>query len=208
MYRAQALLMHRAGADGIQLGMSENQWNSKPFFNDLADPDKLLYADKHYMVDPIALRPGTFEMGHDGPPFRCEKRVGLRIGDDTASAIAAGHSVDTSLVLYIRPLQPGESIDVYVNGNGPVSILGDSEEEKARGAEAPVDPRKQAADTFIFEKDWWRRGEHRLKTDPTWWRLQDNELRIVYSAPLRQMEPAASLTWVDLLVEYGEPGRQ
>ena len=206
MYYAQALMLHRAGADGIQLGMSENQWNSCPWFDDLADPRKLAYADKHYMVDPISLRPGTFEVGHDGPPFRAEKRAGLRLGDDIPAALQAGKGVQTTLVLYVRPLREGESLEVTINGHGPVSISGDSEQERALAAEAPIDTRKEAHEGFIFEKDWWRHGEHRLPTEPSWWRLQDNELRFVYFTRSRQVEPPLTMHWVDLLVSYGDGG--
>jgi hypothetical protein len=41
MYYSQALLFHRAGADGIQLAMGSDEWNSKPWFNDLSDPKKI-----------------------------------------------------------------------------------------------------------------------------------------------------------------------
>ena len=67
MFFAQALLFNRAGADGLQLGFAADDWKGKPWvMEDLSDPDKVTCADKQYMVDPIELRPGTFELTRDG----------------------------------------------------------------------------------------------------------------------------------------------
>ena len=204
MFYAQALLLHRAGADGIQLGMSANEWNSRPWFDDLAEAEKVLFADKHYMVDPVELRPNEFRLPQDGPPFVAERTVGLRIGDDIPAAREAGRDVEATLVIYVRPLKPPEKLQVYVNGNGPVTISGDSDEEMARAGEKPVDTRKQRHDTFLFEKDWWKRGEHRLPLKADWWKLEDNDIRLVYTTQSDKVEPPLSITWIDLLLDYSK----
>jgi len=202
MYYAQAMLFHRAGADGVQLGMSENQWKSRPYFDDLADPEKVLYADKHYMVDPIEIRPGTFELEDEGHVLVGERKVGLRIGDDVFAAKQAGYNVEATMVVYCRPLQEGERLSIYVNGNDPVEISGDAEDEKTRAGVKAIDPRRQRHDTFLFERNWWKRGEHKLAVDPDWWKLQDNEIELVYSTKSGDMTPPLSITWIDLLLDY------
>jgi hypothetical protein len=202
MYCAQALLFHRVGVDGVQLGIGEDQFRTKPWLNDLADPDKLMYADKHYMVDPIAIRPGTFELEREGHLFVGEHRVGLRLGDDVAAAAEAGYSVSAEMVVYCRPLEDGERLSIQVNGNGPAEIAGDSEEERARRGTESFDPSKGGHEKFLFEREWWRRGEHKLSVPARWWKLQDNEIDLVYSTESKAVEIPLSVTWIDLLLNY------
>ena len=205
MYFAQALMFHRAGADGIQLGMSEDQWRGKPWFNDLADPAKVLHADKHYMVDPIALRTGAFDLAADGERHPGEKTVGLRIGDDVSAATADGFTVDASVVVYCRPLEPGERLSIYVNGNGPVEFSGDDEDEKARTAGAAVDPKAGGDPNYRFEREWWKRGEHVLPVNAGWWRVEDNEITLLYTTAAADISPPLSITWIDVLLDYTPP---
>jgi hypothetical protein len=205
MFRAQALLFMRAGAAGIQLGMSADQWLNAPWMNDLADPDKLLVADKHYMVDPIALRPGAFELQAEGDARRGQRTLSLRLGDDVPAARRAGYDVAASLVVYCRPLADGERLEVYVNDHGPVTISGDEESERQRRGAAVADPTRQAAESFIFDKDWWKRGEHTLPVPADWWQLGSNAIRLAYSTPAQSSEPPLSVTWVDLLLDYRGP---
>lgn len=202
MYFAQALLFHRAGVDGIQLGFSEDQWRGNPWMNDLADPDKVLVADKHYMVDPVSMRPGSFHLERDGGQWRGEKALSLRIADDIPEARRRGHEAQARVVVYCRPLEASEQLAVYVNGNGPLVIRGDSEEEGARRGAAVVDPAKGEHETFIFDKDWWRRGEHSLAADAGWWRLGKNDIRVVYSCSGQIAEPPMSITWLDVILDY------
>lgn len=202
MYFAQALLFHRAGVDGIQLGFSEDQWRGNPWMNDLADPDKVLVADKHYMVDPVSMRPGSFHLERDGEQWRGEKALSLRIADDIPEARRRGHEAQARVVVYCRPLEASEQLAVYVNGNGPLVIRGDSEEEGARRGAAVVDPAKGEHETFIFDKDWWRRGEHSLAADAGWWRLGKNDIRVVYSCAGQIAEPPMSITWLDVILDY------
>lgn len=205
MYRAQAMLFMRAGADGIQLGMSEDQWRGKPWMNDLGDPAKLPFADKHYMVDPIALRPGTLDLEADGPRFRGRRQVGLRLGDDIPAAQAAGFGVTATLVVYCRPLEEDETLAITVNGHAPLTVSGSSPEERERRGTATFDPRNQKHDSFIFERNWWKRGEHSLPVPADWWRLADNDIELVYSTADAERTPALSVTWIDLLIAYARP---
>ena len=202
MYSAQALLFHRAGADGLQLGFATCHYGSAPWLDDLADPQKLLYADKHYMVDPITIRPGTFATNNVEGRQRGEHTYGLRIADDVAAAIAEGHTVNAQLVLNMRPLFPGERVDVLINGNGPVSFSGDTEDAAARRGADAIDPSKRSHATFVFDRDWWKRGEHMVPMPADWWLLGDNSIRVVYSASTLAADNPFSLTWIETLLDY------
>ncbi len=206
MYRAQALLFMRAGADGIQLGMSEDQWRGKPWMNDLVDPEKLLFANKHYMVDPVSIRPGTIKLAKNENGFRGTMTLGLRLGDDIAAAGKAGYAVAATTVVHCRPLETGERLSLFVNGRGPVEISGDSiEESKRRGKGAAIDPAGGKHETFIYRRNWWKRGEHKLATPADWWNIGDNRIVLAYSTKSRSTVPRFKITWVDLLLEYTKP---
>lgn len=202
MYNAQALLFHRAGADGLQLGFATCHYKSAPWLDDLADAQKMLYADKHYMVDPITIRPGTFATTDLGGRQTGEHTYSLRIADDVASAVAAGYTVTAQLVLNMRPLLSGERVDVSVNGNGPVTFSGDTEDAAARRGADAIDPSKREHATFIFDEEWWRRGEHTVPMPADWWLLGDNSIRVVYSASTLAADNPFSLTWIEMLLDY------
>ncbi|MBT3375111.1 MAG: hypothetical protein HN742_24010 [Lentisphaerae bacterium] len=202
MYRAQALLFMRAGAAGIQLGMSEDQWRGKPWMDDLGDPRKLLFADKHYMVDPIALRPGTFELSASAAGSSGHRRVGLRVADDVAAAATAGLDTRAEMVVYCRPLEEGEVLEILVNGKGSVTIDGASGSERDRRSLATFDPSKQKHERFMFERNWWKRGEHKLTVPASWWQLGDNEIELRYDSANAKPGVPLSITWVDLILSY------
>jgi hypothetical protein len=202
MYFAQALLFHRAGVDGLQLGFSEDQWAHMPWLNDLADPEKVLAADKHYMVDPLALRSGRFIMEQDGDRERGERTLMLRLGDDIPERQRGGRQVDARAIIYCRPLEAGERLELHVNGEGPLAVSGDDATEQARRGTATVDPRTAKDPDFIFEAEWWRRGEHALPVEAGWWRLGRNDLRLVYSRPAGGKAEPLSITWIDLILDY------
>lgn len=197
MFNAQALLFHRANADGIQLGFSQDQWVNAPWMNDLADPEKMRYADKHYMVDILPHCPVTFDLNKTDGTMTGEKTVSLRIGDDIAEAQLVGYTLDAKLVLYATPLREGERVSVYVNEQGPLVVQGKASEEAA--TEVPLDARRIGDD--IFDQDWWRRGEEAVPVDASWWNLGANAIRFVYETDVKR-DPAFSITWIDLLLDY------
>ncbi len=201
MYYAQALMLHRAGADGIQLAMPAANFTQKPWLDEMADPEALLTADKHYMADPGPYLPVQFPAPQQRSA-RGTRSIVMRLGDDLPAATEAGRSVTSELLFYSRALQPGERLHVYINGNGPVTIDGSSEEEMARADAELVDLRRDRHEDFVYDREWWRRGEHRLATEPDWWRLEHNVIRLQYEA--RDTEATAPLTiaWVDLMISY------
>jgi hypothetical protein len=194
MFYAQALLFNRAGADGIQLAMSAAEWNSKPWMNDLADPAKVEFADKHYMVDPYPHMPVSLTDTANS------REVPLRIADDMLKAERQRRHVEVSVLLYSRPLQKGETLALYVNGNGPATISGDSPDESAK--QAPIDRSKVLDKSFLFNADWWKRGEHKVPVDPAWWRCGCNTIRLVYSAEPSKVPAPFSVRWIDVLIKY------
>jgi len=208
MYFAEALLYHRSGVCGIELARSTgDEWLSRSWENDLADPGKVEFADKHYMVDVGPYIPVEFPLSSK-PPFISKARVPLLVADDIRKARAAGHSVDATLVFYCRGLQEGEELSIYINGNGPVTVVGGLPEESEK--QAPVKWEKHFGGalirpaSWIFEKDWWKRGEHRVPIEPTWLRMGKNTIRFVYSTELPDVRPSLWISWIDLLLEYNK----
>jgi len=65
-----------------------------------------------------------------------------------------------------------------------------------------IDPSKGNHESFLFEKDWWKRGEHKLQIPADWWRLGENDVTLVYSTQTEKADPPLSVTWVDLLLDY------
>ena len=194
MYFAQALLLHRAGVDGLQLGFSEDQFRTRPWLNDLADPAEVEFADKHYMVDVKPHCPVRFPLSGDGPAYSCEQIVPLRIGDDIAKAKREGYAVDLRLVLYAAPMQEGDKLDVYINGQGPAVAMA------AQAEGTPIEPRKSKDRAFVFDKEWWRKGELTVPVDADWWQMGMNSIRFIYST--NERDRGFHITWIDLLIEY------
>ncbi|MBN2291008.1 MAG: hypothetical protein JXM70_01205 [Pirellulales bacterium] len=217
MFQAQALLHHRSGVDGIHLGWGwGDEWACRPWANDLSDPDKLEFADKHYMVDVGPNIPLNFTLPKKPKEgtYTAQAEVPLRIADDTAAALEKKYSVEAELVFHSRGLKKGESLAVYINGKGPVTVTGGSPAEaalrepvkwKTKGAGALI-----AAKSWIFEPDWWRRGEHRVHIKPEWLLNGENKIKFVYTATpdavaSGSVEPKLWISWIDLLINYDEP---
>jgi len=204
MFYAQALLYHRAGADGIQLAMPDSTaWRRRPWYDDLADPEKIQFANKHYMVDPGTWLPVRFSVDPKSGQNASTRLVMLRVADDLNAARAAGYAVKTTLVVTTRSFAPGETMELFVNGSGPIEIA------SGRGARAEptaaIDPRHRHPDTFANDPNWWRKGERRIPVSPALWRPGANTIRFVYrrNAPIQNEPPV--ITWVDLLIEYDRP---
>ena len=205
MYYSQALLFHRAGVDGIQTAMSADAWLHRPWLNDLADPAKIEFADKHYMADPRPYLPVKFAAPMSARDV-CDRLILMRVADDIPKARAAGHDVDATLVFYSRALRPGEKLEVFINTEGPLLIDGASPNERTRAGEALVDLRKQKRDEFIFDRQWWKRGERKISIDANWLKLGTNTIRFVYSAQDPETAEELSISWVDLLLKYRRAG--
>jgi hypothetical protein len=205
MFFAQAMLFHRAGADGLQLGFAANEWNTLPWLNDLSDPTKIEFADKHYMVDPKPNCPVrlTEPVAKGAAPHPVnEKTVSLRIGDAPAEAIRRGYCVEAELLLYARPLKAGESISAYVNGQRPAVFSASA--NSSTNAPTTVDA-SQRDQTFSFDRDWWRHGELRVPVPGAWWHLGRNTIRLVYNNQHANTAEELSIRWIDLLLHYKRP---
>ncbi len=205
MFFAQAMLFHRAGADGLQLGFAADEWNHRPWLNDLADPDKVEFADKQYMVDPQPHCPVRFAQlgGSAGQALSEEKIVPLRIGDDPAKAIRLGHRIDAELILTGRTLKAGESLAVYVNGHGPVTVSGAADAAPSELAALDGGRPRNAMD--VYDKDWWRRGQVHIPAAGDWWRLGKNTIRLIYRTEDAKSAEPMNIVWIDLLLRYNRP---
>ena len=125
------------------------------------------------------------------------------IGDDPAKALRLGYGLDAELILYGRTLQPGESLAIYVNGQGPAAVSGDVGSQTEN--DSALDVASQSDRSFIHDPNWWRRGQLRAPVSASWWQLGTNEIRIVYTG--KQAEPVEelSITWIDLFLRYRQP---
>lgn len=204
MFFAQAALFNRAGADGLQLGFAADAWKRRPWLDDLADPAKLAIADKHYMVDPKPHCPIVFPPGErlrEGKPFVSEMTVPLRIGDDYWKAIKAGYSVRATVIIYATPLNEGDRLGVYVNDNGPAVIFAEKD------AAPPIDAKETQDKSFVFDKDWWRKGERHIPVAVGWWSPGPNTIRLEHTSEAAVQDPPFRVTWLDLILEYHERGK-
>ncbi|MBC8876597.1 MAG: polysaccharide deacetylase family protein [Planctomycetes bacterium] len=208
MFTAQALSHHQSGVDGIHLAWGwGDEWAKRSWANDLSDPDKLKFADKHYMVDVGAHIPIDFALPSEAP-FTAEAGIPLRIADNVPEAQAQGYRVTATLVFHSRGVKEGESVSVYVNGQGPVTVSGGSAEEAAK--QEPIRWKMKSggsllhAGSWIFEPDWWKRGEHRVAIEAAWLRPGNNTIKFVYFRDSEQVEPKYWISFIDLLLNYDD----
>jgi hypothetical protein len=181
MYNAQAMLLHRADVDGIQLGMSANEWNSA--FRDVGDPLKLLYANKRYMANRNAI----------AIPDAGNQKVEIRIADDPAQAVANGHNSKVKLIVYCsRLLGKGEALDVTINGKHKVMITSES-----LTWDKPIPDKVNH-----FDRNWWRSGEHAVDVDAKWLELGRNTFDFKRVTAREGDSGPMKLRWVDLEVSY------
>ncbi len=195
MYFAQALLQMRGGADGIQLGFAANALTGRPWLAELADPANVLFADKHYMVNP---KDGPFRFNQEGNEPAIHT-ASLRVGDWIADARRQGHAAQAKIVLFgDRPLGPGEKVSISINGHGPV--VADTSTGFAKPSEGAQRAKGKAYHEAIYEKDWWRQGEQTVDITADWLELGRNTIEMEY----RSDKPAEPYTvkWIDLLIDY------
>ncbi len=195
MYYAQSLLQMRGGADGIQLGFAANALKGRPWLAELADPANVVFADKHYMVNP---KDGPFRFNvKAGKPTT--QIAGLRVADRIADAQRQGRSARVKVVLFgDRPLGPGESVSISINGQGPV--VADSSTGFAKPSADAARAKGKAYHEAIYEKDWWRQGEQTVEIKPDWLELGPNAIEMEYQSD----EPTRAyvVKWIDLLIDY------
>jgi hypothetical protein len=189
VFHAQAMLFHRAGVDGIQLAMGEGEWNRQPCFDDLADPERLLYAPKRYMVnqgsDPV--RVVMFEPDHRSA------QIDLRLADDTAAALAAGHTPQVRLMVYLdRHLSEHEQLSLQINGRAKVVMT-----RQDLSWDHPVPQRHDH-----FDPDWWRAGEYTVTIDPLSVNLGSNVLELRHDPLPAGEQQTLSVRWIDVGISY------
>ena len=199
MFFAQALLLQRAGADGLQFGFAADEWKTRPWLDDLSDPKKVEFADKHYMVNVKPHCPIVFPHPKESTSASVEKSVPLRLGDDIPKARAAGYDVEATLVLYATPLGEGEKLEVYINDKGPAVVTGSVVETKAAG---------DSTKPSIFDKEWWKRGQQHVPIQAQWLQIENNTIRLVHTGGPADRAKPFSIKWVDLLLDYRSPGAE
>jgi len=184
LYFAQAMLLHRAGVDGLQLAMSSDEWRHNPFFNTLADPEKMLYSDKRYMVNqesPVKVL--TLRSGES-------QAVSLRIADDPVQALKDGQKPRAVILVYCnRLLEENEKLDIQVNTARKFSLT----------AETLAWNKPVSGEIDLFDPDWWRTGEYSLEIKASLLKLGTNRLEFTcFCSPTEKLE----IRWIDLKIEY------
>lgn len=207
---AQALVYNRVGCDGIELGYaSPQQW--VPYLGTLGDPAAIEFANKHYMVDVGPYMPLVFDPAPQNNRCKIKKTVNLRVADDINKAKRSGYQVEANIILYCRALTQGETIEFYVNGNGPVLITAESLKGQNRGSfvsTAQINSKRahnvktEQERTFLNEPNWWRRGEKKILFPAEWLRLGDNRLDFRYSGDSTVDAKELEIVWVDLTLNY------
>ena len=199
-YRAQALMYLRTGVDGIQFAMGDNHLEDhlQECIVEVGDPAKIEFADKEYIVDPFPNTPEVVPAKAAGAgEYRSSRTVRMRVADNITKAKAKGYNVDVELVFNVRQLGPGERLEVFINGNGPIVFSGDSAEEKER--EEPVgNPTYEDLTT----PGWWKRGEHRVAVDPDWLWMGENLVRFNYCGSKPQERKKLQYLWPELALKY------
>ncbi len=212
IWYAQAMLFHRAGVDGLQLAMAADEWNQYPlsfeakpaggpwtksnmegrplpFFNDLAAPDKLLYADKRYKANQVSPKKPTLILAAKSDP----ETVKIRIADDPFKAAADGRQMMAQLIVYgNRWLESGEELVVTINNRGQLWINAES-----LSWDKPVPERHN-----YLDPDWWRVGEYAAGFDAAWLQLGSNTLEFVLDKPVGAPSPPLPIRWIDLRIYY------
>jgi len=213
MFFAQALLAHRAGADGLQFGFACDEWktpknasreeraernpHARFWLDDLADPAKVEFADKHYTANSCPVV--RFSPPEDNPTAPIEHTLSLRIADCIPKARRSGIDVTAELVLFGTPLRQGERLTVRINAHGPVVVEGRCETSEG---DASDESAGHPAKPSVFQKDWWRRGERRVSIRPEWLQIGNNTIRITYEPGSTAVKRPLSVNWLDLMIHY------
>jgi hypothetical protein len=212
IWYAQAMLFHRAGVDGIQLAMAADEWNQYPlsfeprsagyfkslaadegklipFFNDLADPFKMRYADKRYMANRSSPHKPTMTLTDARVPIP----VVMRIADDPAGAVADGQQPKGELLIYCnRLLSEGEEVTVELNGRWTLRITPES-----LSWDKPIPDRIN-----YFDPNWWRVGEYTVGIDAAWLKLGQNTLEFTRHCTGAAVPGMLEIRWIDLKITY------
>lgn len=195
MYTAQAALHNMAGADGLELGFaSPQQWRN--YFGMLGTPEKVEFADKHYMVDIKPYLPMIFPAGQSP----VVKKVKLRVADNVAKALKAGLKVNTCLIL-TGNLQPEGKLTVTINGKGKVEVCGNKKSSSSfittEDIKSNATHTTASKQSFLNDPNWYKRGRTTISFPAEWLKLKDNEIGFSYTGS-RELE----IRWIELLVEY------
>ena len=57
-------------------------------------------------------------------------------------------------------------------------------------------------DAWIFELDWWRRGEHRVALNAACLHQGENIIALIYETTDPEVVPAYWISWTDLTLVY------
>lgn len=194
---AQALMFMRSGADGIQFAMAaSSQFRRRERYLWIDDPANVIHADKNYIDGPF---PALQEIQAKGKKFTVTQSANFRIADNIAEANKQGISSKGNFVLNFRPLNEWETVEVYINGNGPLIFTGKKASELGNNADAV---RLIPNDEDLQTKDWWKRGEHNAPFPTDWLWFGENIIRIVYNSDKPAESAKIQFLWPEIQIRY------
>ncbi len=204
MFNSQALLYHYWGVNAIEIATwGPKDWTqARPWYNELSDRNNLEYANKHYMVDPDPWLPVLFDCNKNAGDCDADKVVKICIADNIPNAKKDGYSPKASIFIYTRQLSSSENLLLSVNGNEPINITSDNLTDPNNVA--PIDMAKEGRfGKYIFEKDWWKRGEHKIVINEDWLVQGDNVFTISYKTSNKEL-PELRIVFIDVKIEYAK----
>ena len=195
MYTAQAALHNMAGCDGLELGFaSPQQWRN--FFGMLGTPEKVEFADKHYMVDIKPYLPLRFHKGKK----TVVKKVKLRVADNVRKALKAGLKVNTKLIL-TGNLKPEDKLVITFNRKGKIEFKAGKASSSSyittKDIKSNASHAKAQNQSFLNDPNWFKRGRSIISFPAEWLKMKDNVIEFNYTG-----NHNFEIRWIELLVEY------
>ena len=202
MYIAQAALHNLAGCDGLELGFaSPQQWRS--YYGALGTPEKIEFADKHYMADIKTYMPLVFSSVTN----EVIKKVKLRVADNVAKAQKLGLKVNAEIILTSRALSPGEKLVISINDKGTLKLNGDSSSHRNTFISS-TDIKSNSSHTtahkksFLNDPNWYKRGQSKISFPTEWLKPGENSMEFCYTDSSAENSKDLEIRWVELTVEY------
>jgi len=198
MFNAQALVLYRDGVAGLTLDnpTARKFWMGRPWYNDLGDFNKVLFADKHYVANRVNCR-------IEEPPVQAWSPVtesfSMRIGDDFAAADKAGLTPDATLIFNLRPMGDDEDFFVELNGTRIAELTAEHDR-----TDAPPDVYNTKDDGWelVTRKDWFRLGERRLRLSADTLLTGENKIDLIYRTGHSNEFQKIIVPWMELSINY------
>ncbi len=186
MFFTKAFLLLRAGVDGIQIATGsgdltseESNWKQKadawkPLYNDLGNPNVLMYKDKNYLVNRKDHLPLTLSSRNRTGNFV------VRIADHIQELLKENRKIHMKMIFFCSGLEKNEKLNLFINKNGPLVLTHVDFIEKDDPIETTAEYISKYGEQIFFEKDWWKKGMREVVVPVEWFSLGINEISVNY----------------------------